>query len=258
MKRLLFVPLATALLVAPTFSCSDDPGTGLDNGDDEPYSHVRAPGSSANDFLSGESFTSLVVEVDYMPGYAPNANALDQLQAFLEERLHKTSVTIRAPTEVAAGGQASYTANEIRDLEEQHRDEFTEGETLVAYMIIVDGEFEQNNVLGIAYFNTSNAFFGPAYEQASGGLGQPSRYLTEATSFRHEFGHLFGLVGIPGSGTDMQTEHKDEEHGNHCDDDQCLMYYALANPGLIGGVIGSDIPALDPNCLDDVAANGGK
>ncbi|MDZ7681403.1 MAG: hypothetical protein U5J63_06715 [Fodinibius sp.] len=42
---------------------------------------------------------------------------------------------------------------------------------MAAYMMIVDGKYEEQNLLGIAYFNTSNAFFGPAYAEASSGVG---------------------------------------------------------------------------------------
>jgi predicted Zn-dependent protease len=252
--------LVTTLIAATTLfgmSCSNN-STGSGGDDRNLYSHIENPGASANDFLSGENFTSLEVEIDYMQGFEPNAEALDSLKAFLEQRLNKQSVTINNPTEIPAVGQASYTANEVRDLEEEHRDEYTEGNTLKAYMIIVDGEYEDGNVLGIAYFNTSNAFFGATYDEVSGGLNQPSRRLTESISFRHEFGHLFGLVNIPGSGTEMQTNHQDTEHGRHCDNDSCLMYYAMENAGVFGQFFEGEIAPLDANCLADLQANGGK
>lgn len=257
-RRFIWAITAFLAITFLFFSCSDNPSGTNNNSENEPYSHTQNPGLSANDFLSDDEFTELVVEVDYMDGFEPDAEALQRLQEFLEERLHKTSVTILDPTLIEAGGQESYTANEIRDLEDEYRDEFSEGEVLAAYMIIVDGEYEQNNVLGIAYYNTSNAFFGAAYDQASGGIGQPSRYRTETVSFRHEFGHLFGLVDIEGSGTDMQTDHKDEENGSHCDNDQCLMYYAMESTDLFGSFIEGETPQLDQNCIDDLQANGGK
>lgn len=252
-----FHVLIISLMIFASGCFDDTAGTGDDDNNSE-YSHTQNPGLSANDLLSDENFSELIVEIDYMPGYAPNDQALDSLKAFLEQRLNKSSVTILEPSEVQSGGQNQYSANEIRDLEDQHRDEFTEGETLTAYMIIVDGYFAQNNVLGIAYFNTSNAFFGPAYDDASSGLGSPSRYQIESTSFRHEFGHLFGLVNIEGSGTDMQTDHHDEEHGHHCDNENCLMYYAMERPELIGQFFDSSVAELDANCIADLQDNGGK
>ncbi|MBO6584930.1 MAG: hypothetical protein JJ953_02370 [Gracilimonas sp.] len=262
MKILTSKTILSTLIVALTVFSSGclDNSTGNDDDKDIVYSHMENPGHSANDFLSGETFTSLEVEIDYMQGYAPNAESVDSLEAFLEQRLNKQSVVIKEPTEIPAVGQSSYTASEIRALEEEHRDEFTSVEdgTLRAYMIIVDGEFESGNVLGIAYYNTSNAFFGATYEEVSGGFNQPSRRLTESVSYRHEFGHLFGLVNIPGSGTEMQTNHQDTEHGRHCDNDSCLMYYAMENAGVFGQFLGEQIPPLDENCIADLQANGGK
>lgn len=223
------------------------------------YAHDAQPGTAANDFLADSNFTHLVLEVDFMPGYAPNDDALDSLGNFFEQRLHKQSITIKEPTQIDSRGEERYSANEIRAIEKEERSTFTRQDTLAAYMIIVDAKYEERDLLGIAYYNTSNAFFGPSYEDASSGIGPPSRYQIEAISFRHEFGHLFGLVDIPNSGTEMQTPHRDSEHGNHCDNDQCLMYYATERTELIqNSISGDDITPLDANCLADLRANGGK
>ncbi|WP_416208527.1 M12 family metallo-peptidase [Fodinibius sp.] len=239
-------------------SCLDS--TGPENKEPEQsYSHVQNPGTSANDFLADSNFTHLVVEVDYMPSYEPNAEALDSLKAFFEQRLHKNSITIKEPTQIESRNQDAYSASDVRNIESQERSTFSEGDTLAAYFMIVDGEYNERELMGIAYFNTSNAFFGPAYDEASSGPGSISRYRVEAISFRHEFGHLFGLVDIPNSGTEMQEPHRDQEHGNHCDNDQCLMYYATQTTDLIGNTVGNEeITPLDENCIADLQANGGK
>lgn len=225
----------------------------------DPYSHIEQPGTAANDFLADSNFTAIVLEIDYMPGYAPDSDALDSLKAFFEQRLHKSSVTFKEPTQIDSRVEDRYSANEIRDIEEQERSTFSSGDTLAAYMVIVDAKYEERDLLGIAYYNTSNAFFGPSYEDAGSGIGPPTRYQIEAISFRHEFGHLWGLVNIPNSGTEMQTPHQDEENGYHCNNDQCLMYYATQRTNLIqNSVSGDDITPLGENCLADLAANGGK
>lgn len=262
MKTLRYYLLGVSMIVFMVVGfqgCLDSSGPNQSSSEQR-YSHAEQAGTAANDFLADSSFTDLVVEIDYMPGYAPNERALDSLKAFFRQQLHKSSITIKEPTEIPSGGQDRYSADEIRNIEAQKRSTFTQGDTLAAYCVIVDGKYQERDLLGIAYYNTSNAFFGPSYDEASSGAGAPSRYKVEATSFRHEFGHLFGLVSIPNSGTEMQTPHQDTEHGHHCDNDQCLMYYALENTDIIGNVLGTDddIPPLDANCRADLRANGGK
>lgn len=252
--------LSLFILLFVAFGCESNPqGSGNDGDTDFTYDRQKTPGYSANDMLSADSFSEIVVEVDYMPGYEPDPRALDSLKAFLEKRLNKSSVTILRPTEISSGNKNSYSSSDVREIEAQQRNTFTEEGILSTYMLIVDGYYSQQNVLGIAYFNTSNAFFGPAFDDASTGFGSLTRFQVEAISFRHEFGHLFGLVNIEGSGTDMQTDHQDDQNGNHCDNESCLMYYAMQRSDLIEQLFNDEtIPALDANCKADLQANGGK
>lgn len=227
----------------------------------QPYSQTIQVGHSANDFLADSNFTSLTIEIDYMEGYPPTQQALDSLQLFLEQRLNKSQITINEPTEIPSGGKQAYTITDVRNLEEEHRDlytEFSDEDTLTTYMIILDGEYQSGSVLGVAYFNTSTALFGETIDNYSGGVTQPSQWKLESTVMRHEFGHLFGLVNIDGSGTDMQNPHQDSQNGHHCDNDQCLMYWAVETTDFIDNLIGENIPPLDQNCILDLQGNGGK
>ncbi len=254
-----FRVLIIAIFIGIIFqSCLDS--TGPKNQElKQQYSHIQNPGTSANYFLADSSFKHLVVEVDYMPNYEPNAEALESLKTFFEQRLHKNSITIKEPTKINSRNQESYNANDVRNIESEERSTFSEGDTLAAYFMVVDGEYSERELMGIAYYNTSNAFFGPAYDEASSGPGSISRYRVEAISYRHEFGHLFGLVDIPNSGTEMQEPHRDKENGNHCDNEQCLMYYASQTTNLIGNIVGDEeITPLDENCIADLRGNGGK
>ncbi len=240
-------------------SCKDNSVSDSDpdnNGDPSfSFNHERNPGASAEDFLQDAEFENLIVEVDYMEGYEPTDDALNSLESFLEERLNKNSVTIMSPTSIPAGGQDSYTASEVRDLEGDHRDEFSEENTIAAYLIILDGEYDQNNVLGIAYYNTSMAFFGETIRNVSGDIGQNPRDIVEATVMRHEFGHILGLVN---NGVEMQQNHQDDEHGAHCDNDNCLMYYSVRTTDFFAALLGGDVPPLDEQCRTDLQAAGGK
>lgn len=237
--------------------CSDSysgPGGGSGGGNE--FNSKAGPGASAEAFLRADQFTSLELEVDYMPGYQPDAEALDSLKTFLQARLNKSQITINTPTEVASGGQDSYSADDIRALEEEYRNHFTQANstTLHAYFLIVDGSYsDQSNVLGIAYYNTSMAFFGQTIEETSSGLTAPSREKIEGTVFRHEFSHNMGLVN---NGTPMETDH--QEQGAHCTQEGCLMEAAVETSNFFANIFDGDIPNLGSFCVNDVQANGGK
>ena len=265
MNRLRYCSLFTFCILLALISCGDQPtGTdniqngdngdnGQDNGDPptSEFSHTLSPGSSNEAFITDNEFDQLVVEIQFMPGSQPTAGSINNLRGFLEEHLDKISVTILDPVEIPSGGQESYTANDVRDLEEQHREQFTDGSTLASYAIFLDGEFSTRNVLGIAYYNTSTAYFSETINRISGGIGQPSRTAIESTVFNHEFGHLMGLVN---NGTEMQHDHHDSDNGAHCTVQECLMYFSVNTTDFFANLFGGNIPELDDFCVADIEA----
>lgn len=110
-------------------------------------------------------------------------------------------------------------------------------------------------MLGVAYRNTSLCIFGKAIQSNSGSIGQASRVKVESTVLNHEAGHILGLEDI---GTPMAINHKDPSHPDHCNNSNCLMYYAAETTDILGFLITGNIPALDQNCKNDLKANGGK
>lgn len=255
---LLFAFISLAFL---TYTCSDS-ASGPGDSAPEFNSHT-APGSSAELFLNGDQYTSLQVEIDYMPGHAPTQKGLDSLRTFLQQRLNKQSISFRTPSEIEPGGQSSYTTSDIRSIEENNRDHFTEsnGSTLQVYFLVVDGEYSDgqgggSNVLGIAYWNTSVAFFGQTIEDVSSGIGAPPEEKIEGTVFRHEFGHNMGLTGNGSPHPSGQSNHQNGEA--HCSVDGCLMQPAVETGNFFTNAFDGDIPNLDSLCIQDLQANGGK
>lgn len=230
--------------------------SGNDNEAGTTFSHTQDVGASANDFLSSSSFTSLVIEVDYISGFQPSETALNNLKKFLENRLNKSGgITINLDDEISPPGKSVYSAQDAYDLEKEHRDTFTNENTLASYFIVLDGKFEQENVLGFAYFNTSMALVGGTIANNSGGFGQPSKSVVETAFLNHEFGHILGLVD---NGTPAVQDHVDEQNGAHCDVESCLMYFAVRTSDFVGNLMGGSIPELDSQCIQDLQANGGK
>jgi hypothetical protein len=215
--------------------------------------HNRSVGSSANELLSDAKFKSLKVEVQYMTGFAPDAGALNHLQAFLTSRLNKPNGVFIVTKEITATGKATLSADEVHAIEKENRSAFTTDTEIAVYILYTNGSYTENNVLGVAYRNTSAAIFGKKIRDNSGSFGQVNRTKLEATVLEHELSHLLGLVDI---GSSMQTPHK--ANGNHCNNQGCLMYYASETTDILGFLVTGNIPALDANCLADLKANGGK
>lgn len=232
-------------------------GGGGDGGSSTEFSSTQPPGASAGAFIDGDPFSTLRLEVDYMPGHAPTHAGLDSLRAELDEHLDKSTIVIEMPTEIPSGGQSEYTSDDVREIENQHRDNYTQGgeSTLWAYCVILDGTFATQNVVGIAYLNTSMAFFGETIDEISGGLTQPSPSKVEGTAFRHEFGHNLGLVN---NGTPMQDDHQDDPNGAHCTNDACVMLYAIETTDFFANTFDGTIPQFEPFCTDDIVAQGGR
>lgn len=217
--------------------------------------HNRPVGASANELLSATTYKSVVIEVQYMTGYAPDAAAINNLQAFLSGLLNKTSGISIVTHEVTPSSNITFSISSAAQFEQNNRTAFTTGDQLAVYILYTNGNYTDPQVLGAAYRNTSLVVFGKNVHDNSGGLGQASRTKLESTILEHEFGHLLGLVDL---GSAMQANHKDGAHGNHCTNSNCLMYYSADTHDMLGFLITGSIPALDANCLADLHANGGK
>ena len=245
--------LATVFVLSCFFGCKKD--SDFTNNPDADELHNKSVGASANDLLSAGKYKSLKIEVQYMTGYAPDAAALNHLQNILNSYLNKPAGFSIVTKEISASSSSVLSIDQVRSIEEQNRTVFTSGDQLGVYFLYTNGKFSDVNVLGAAYRNTSMVIFGKTIHDNSGGLGQVSRTKLESTVLDHEFGHILGLVDI---GSPMQTNHKDAAHGNHCNNTNCLMYYASETTDILGVLLTGNIPPFDANCINDMKANGGK
>ncbi len=247
-QQLLFVTLLLA-------GCSKSDTSYVNNPDAPDFLHNRPVGASANELLAASKYTSLKIEVQYMTGYQPDAAALNHLQTTLSGIVNKPSGITIVTKEIPAAGNSTLSLNEIVTIEKNNRTAFSSGSELAIYILFTNGNYTDNNVLGVAYKNTSTVLFGKKINDNSGGIGQASRTKLVATVAEHELGHLLGLVDL---GSPMQTNHKDASHGNHCNNNNCLMYYASETSDIFGFLITGSIPSFDANCRADMRANGGQ
>lgn len=226
----------------------NDDEIGVKNG----FNYGLAPGVNAQDYVSGNVYSDLNVQILYMPAAKPTNTALSNLETFLEDFLDKENISL-VLTEIKSKGQSTYSIDDIRIIEKESRKVFNSGDAFSASMLFLDGDFSENtsngSVLGVAYNNTSMAVFEKTLKDNAGGLFQPSLSTVETTVMNHEFGHLMGLVN---NGAPLTSDHHDSERGAHCTETDCLMYFAVEGSDFITNLRGGNIPTLDPQCQKDL------
>jgi hypothetical protein len=244
MLCLLFLALFTA--------CNKDDSGSIDN---EKAENLKALGDSAEDLLSDDFYTRLVVEIVYSDGFRPKQLTIDTFRTFLNQRLNKPGGISIVETVISPPQGEPFSVSEIREIESNVRTKFTTGNQIAVFIFFANGnstnDTDTSVTLGSAYQNTSMVI----YEETLQSLPQ-DLFLMEATTIRHEFGHILGLVDI--SGDDIHIDgHVDPESSKHCVVEGCLMYFASTVPSNIPDPMVSDIPTLDPLCIEDLQAKGG-
>lgn len=250
----MFRIIIAVFILSGGLACSKSEQSYVNNPGVSDYLHNRPVGASAHEILAAGTYSSLIIEVQYMSGYQPDAAALDHLRSMLAALVNKPGGITILTKEIEHNGAGALSAEQVLELERRHRTQFTTGNKLALYILFAGTACTEQEVLGIAYRNTSAALFAKRINELSGGLGQASRTKLTATVAEHELGHLLGLVDL---GSPMQTSHKDNAHGSHCNNTGCLMYHAAETSDILGVLITGSIPQLDANCRADLRANGG-
>lgn len=245
-----FLILLSILLVIT--SCKKDDDQAMT---DEQALNLLGLGESAEDLLSDDIYKSLVVEFVYSNGFRPEQRTIDNFARFLNERVNKPEGITIVETVIDPPAGEPYSIEEIRTIENENRTKFTVDDQIAIYVFFANGnslgDTSSSVTLGTAYRNTSVVI----YQETLQGL-DVNRFLVEATTLRHEFGHLFGLVNI--TNDDIHTDHEDPDNNKHCVVEDCLMFFASTIPSTIPDPMDSDVPQLDPLCIADLQAKGGK
>lgn len=218
-------------------------------------------GSRAGDIVSSTTYVKLHVEVDWMEeggvSYAPSVAVLDFLQTRLAERVSKPGgVTVSLSNAIPATG-ASYSTDDLRELERTHRDVQPSGDTMSIWMVWATVSADSTGggvVAGIAYAGSSCAVFAKTLEDNSGIL-TPRDSMDRAVAL-HELGHLMGLVDL---GAPMQTPHEDAAHPGHSSNQDSVMYWQVEGQGLFDLIRGGGAPdGFDANDIADLRGIGGR
>lgn len=215
--------------------------------------------------------TSLTFEVDYETNAAPYgglsdgsvfATNVDALFPFLGAA-YSAPATVGEMENLGPIADDSLTVEEILAIADQHRSGASNGSARHHYIVFIDGYFEddtgtRDNILGVSLGYTGVvAMFKPVIASAS--IIPSVRAYLEQTVLVHEFGHEIGLVD---NGIAMVTDHLDVEHGRHCTNEDCVMFWANHTGNDILSFVtarmssSSDV-LFDADCLADVRANYG-
>ena len=109
------VPLLFSIVLFAQCSKKDTAATATTN------LNSKSVGASAKEFLSGGTYTSINVQLQYMPGFAPDAAALTNLTNFLNSLVNKPAGFTISQTPVAASGKSVFTIEEVGALEKANR-----------------------------------------------------------------------------------------------------------------------------------------
>lgn len=224
---------------------------------------TRVVGSSANQILSGNQYTKLVVEMHYPEGFKPTQTALNNFRDFIEGTCNKPGGISFTEKVIPEFQKEKLTIEDIREYEKASRDRFPSGNTMVIFALFTNTGYSEDRdnakVLGVAYAATSFCLFQETIIEATQGGSivnpVPSRERVESTVLNHELGHLLGLVN---NGTEMVEDHQDEANGAHCTVDDCLMYFQTETSASFMDLLNGGIPQLDSQCRADIRNNGGK
>jgi hypothetical protein len=246
---------------------SGDTGdTGDIGGDDD---------STGNAGVFDSAVTRVQVEIDREMGADPytgpvvggiGGDTFDLLLANLD-RVFSGTKTLDVPTTLAdmepigTIADEELTVTDILTIAGMHRQLEDSATVKTYYVVFVTGHFADDGgvrtgVLGVSIGNTGVvAMFKDVIETTQGAIPNVERYVEQSTLI-HELGHAIGLVG---NGVATIAAHRDDEHGAHCTNDQCVMYWLnegasdMAQWAQTYVLSGSSI-LFDDDCLADVDA----
>ena len=249
--------------------CRNSPGGG---GDDAPGIDGGEP--TGNGQVFEPVVTRVVVEIDHETGEAPFTGPIlgfgDTFDLTLAnvDRLFAGKKTLTIPTtlgemeDVGVIADEELTVADLLALADLHRDQNDAAGTKTYYVLFVGGFFTDNNgpnagVLGVSLGTTGVIVMFKDVIQSTNIPGLPNvvRFVEQSTLI-HEIAHAAGLVN---NGVPLASAHQDGQHGAHCNNDNCVMYFA--NEGASDAaafvqrqVLTGDTILFDDACLGDVDA----
>ena len=123
------------------------------------------------------------------------------------------------------------------------------GSTLRWHVIMPQGSYSDDSVLGVAVDASTIALFGDSIDDANGLFNRPSSEEVENSVMIHEFGHLLGLVNLVYT---SPADHEDADHPGHSNNDESVMYWAVESQSLNSFFTGNLPNEFDADDLADM------
>lgn len=267
--RLFLRSAAVGICLFYSLSCSSSTSPGDESGGGG--ADASSSGGGAAPVTADPTIRAVRIDIAYATGAAPHTEAgptgrspFDLAQTNLDRLFTGRSVTlprtVEAMSEVKGVAAGPYSSDAILALAAAHRAAAPDPTTATLYVIWLDGYYadddgENRSVLGVSIGTTGVvAMFRPVIEGAGGLLPTNTAAYVEQSTLVHEVGHAAGLVD---NGLAMATAHRDAEHGAHCTNSECIMYWQNAGVEGLSGFLGrnlADGPRVlyDANCLADI------
>jgi hypothetical protein len=232
----------------PTPGSQDRPSGGDGNTTAGMPSPAGPPGSFAPAYLRPEPASTIVVELHSQNDAAIRDTTRDQLVAALDDVTGKR-IGVEGPHPFS-DDRTRWSAEQIRALADQNGRRDHGGGVAVMQVLLLRGEYEQADVIGVAVRGAVMAIFVDEVRRA-GSFVSGSRQI-EAAVVIHEAGHLMGLVDLY-----LGTGREDPDHPGHSTNEESVMYWAVES-SLVGQLLGAGPPTgFDQDDRRDLAAIAG-
>jgi hypothetical protein len=220
------------------------------------------------DYIRGDRFPKLVLEIDSAPGVEPRPSSQTAVVDALIGLLSKPGGIAASGTTslTPAGTDHAWTFTELQALATSSFDLPAEGDAIKMHILFVDGhsadDTQNGKILGLAWAHTHLVIFKQTIENSCRS-GTPPLLVEQVCAdaeqgvWTHEIGHLLGLVD---NGLPMASPHSDPTHGAHDQSSSCVMYWAYETGDVLDEIrsrlIGDNTSKLDFDaaCKNDVAA----
>lgn len=216
--------------------------------DDLPFGGPDLP----RDYIVDDDYDEWVIEIDYVQGHRPHADAVSLLETRMEALVRK-DVTVQVDDAIPSG-RDTWSDGAIRSLSGERQDRDHGDGTVVTHVLYLDGTYTEGRVLGITYGDKELVAMFHETIGGSANLVFSARQIERAVLV-HEFGHVVGLVD---SGTAMASDHEDPDHQGHSDNRQSVMYWAVETTDITQIFTGGIPTEFDGADRADVCQAGGR